>query len=79
MAKQKIDAPRASAPHLELHGNGELHIDGCLGVRAYGEEEIRLDLGDMVLVIVGADLTMDTLRLEEAAVTGRIASLSFVN
>ncbi|MDR3344367.1 MAG: YabP/YqfC family sporulation protein [Oscillospiraceae bacterium] len=73
------ELPRAGTPHLEITGNKELLVDGCKGVVAYAEEEIQLSLGDLVLSVVGADLTMRTLRFEECAITGQIASVAFTN
>jgi len=71
------ELPQPGSPRLELNGNTELLIEGCKGVVAYAEEEIRLDLGELTLAVIGADLTMRTLRLEECAITGRIASVEF--
>jgi sporulation protein YqfC len=73
------EMPRPGAAHIEMNGNTELFVEGCRGVIAYGEGEIRLDLGGLVLAVSGADLTMRTLRLEECVITGRIASAEFLN
>ena len=71
------ELPRPGEARLEMNGNAELLIEGCKSVIAYAEEEIRLNLGTLTLAVVGAELSMRELRLEECAITGRIASLAF--
>jgi len=78
-AQSLSEMPRPGVPRLELTGNTELLVEGCKGVAAYAEEEIRLNLGALVLAVSGADLTMRALRLEECVITGRIATLSLMN
>ncbi|MDR1409040.1 MAG: YabP/YqfC family sporulation protein [Oscillospiraceae bacterium] len=73
------EMPSPGTPRLEMTGNQELLLDGCKGVVAYDENEIRLNLGDLALAVTGADLTMRTLRFEECAITGQIASVAFFN
>ena len=67
----------AGLAKIELTGNREISIDGCRGILEYDESVVRLNLGNMIIKITGAGLTIPSMAAEQTTVTGSIACVEF--
>ncbi len=67
----------AGLAKIELTGNREISVDGCRGILEYDESIVRLNLGNMIIKITGAGLTIPSMAAEQTTVTGSIASVEF--
>lgn len=67
----------AGLAKIELTGNREISVDGCRGILEYDEGVVRLNLGNMIIKITGAGLTIPSMAAEQTTVTGSIASVEF--
>jgi len=77
---QELEIPQAAlrgVSHMELSGNREAIIEGCKGVVEYDEGVIRLNLGKNIVRFTGTQLSIRTLTLEQAIITGNIISIDF--
>ncbi len=62
-------------PRVELIGRGELRMENHRGILAYGEEEILVSCGGMVLRVVGSGLELKAMTAGELRITGTISAL----
>ena len=79
---QELEIPQAAlrgVSHMELSGNREAIVEGCKGVVEYDEGIIRLNLGKNIVRFTGTGLSIRTLTLEQAIITGNILSIDFSN
>lgn len=79
---QELEIPQAAlrgVSHMELSGNREAIVEGCKGVVEYDEGIIRLNLGKNIVRFAGTGLSIRTLTLEQAIITGNILSIDFSN
>lgn len=67
----------AGLAKIELTGNREISVDGCRGILEYDESVVRLNLGNMIIKITGAGLTIPSMTAEQTTVTGSIAAVEF--
>lgn len=77
---QELEIPQAAlrgVSHMELSGNREAIVEGCKGVVEYDEGVIRLNLGKHIVRFTGTELSIRTLTLEQAIITGNILSIDF--
>ena len=77
-----FDIPQAAlggAAHIELSGNREAVIDGCIGVLAYDEDIVRLALRGMIATFKGRGLQIKVLTHDSAIVAGFITAIEFSN
>lgn len=77
---QELEIPQAAlrgVSHMELSGNREAIVEGCKGVVEYDEGVIRLNLGKNIVRFMGTELSIRTLTLEQAIITGNILSIDF--
>ena len=75
-----FDIPQAAisgTAQIELAGNREAVIDGCMGVLAYDENLIRLALRGMVATFRGRGLQIKVLTHDSAIVGGYITAIEF--
>jgi sporulation protein YqfC len=79
--KQKIQLSQivSNEPKIEISGNREVIIDGCKGVVEYGEDSIKLNLGEVVLTLAGNGLVINSFDSSIAVITGQISDISFVS
>ena len=77
--KEKLTQELRSVSHMELSGNREAIVEGCKGVVEYDEGIIRLNLGKNIVRFTGTGLSIRTLTLEQAIITGNILSIDFSN
>lgn len=74
----EVPAPALSnAALIQLLGNKECIVEGCQGILEYGNDRIKLNIGNGVLIFVGDELTIRVLNGDGAVVEGRIVSLEF--
>jgi len=63
--------------HIEMNGNRELDVDGCLGVLEYGENAIVLNTGRLTVKICGDELTVVSMQNGRANIKGLITCVDF--
>lgn len=66
-------------PKIEMSGNREIIVDGCRGVVEYGENQIKLNLGETVLALSGNGLVINSFDSSIAVITGQISDISFAS
>lgn len=77
---EQADLPAQLLPgfsHVELFQNRQAVVEGVKGVLGYGESQIQLNIGAMVLTFQGADLCIRSFQAEQLILTGTIAEISF--
>ena len=67
----------AGSSQIELSGNREAVIDGCLGVLAYDEDIIRLAMKGMTATFRGRNLQIKVLTHDSAIIAGFITAIEF--
>ena len=66
-----------TGPYLELYGNREVVLDGCLGVYEYGDTFIKLRLKSGAVTVCGDGLEMIFFEEERIDIKGIITSVEF--
>ncbi len=69
----------ADEPKIEMLGNRELIIDGCKGIVEYGENLIKLSLGESAVSICGNNLVITSFDRRVAIINGKIGEISFIS
>jgi len=64
--------------HIELSGNTEAIIDGCVGVLEYDENIIRLAGKKMSVCFTGRRLSLKVLTHDSAILEGYILGVEFI-
>ena len=79
--KSRFQLPQMTInePKIEMSGNREIVIDGCKGVVEYGENLIKLTLGERVLTLYGSELVIASFDSGIAVINGQIGDISFVS
>ena len=67
----------AGVPRLELVGTRELRMENHKGILAYGDEEILISGGKLVVRVRGSALELKSMNPAELLITGQILSLDF--
>lgn len=78
--EEGLELPRSALhgnAHIELAGNQEAVVDGCKGVLEYDDSCIRLNTGSLVLRFTGQSLSIQSMQLNQAIITGTIAGIEF--
>ncbi len=87
MSKKKKSTPKkrlslpdglGNEPKIETLGNREIIIDGVGGVVEYGENQIKLNAGSLVISVVGDGLLIKAYDGSIAVVGGVISQIEFV-
>ena len=65
--------------HVEISGNTEAIVAGCLGVLEYGDRSISLNTAKLTVRISGADLSIASFQNGQAVITGIIAGIDYGN
>lgn len=68
----------AGLSHVQLLGDRQLLLEGHAGILSYGTEEIEVSLGDTVLRVRGAGLTLRGMTGEDVRIHGRIDAVEFL-
>ncbi|MCQ2442828.1 MAG: YabP/YqfC family sporulation protein [Oscillospiraceae bacterium] len=77
-AAEAMDLPAdvaAGLPLIELVGKGELRMDNHRGILSYGEEEITVSSGRMLVRIQGEKLKISAMTPMSLLITGVIQKL----
>lgn len=77
---QTLGMPSPTLPKvamIQLMGNRECIVEGCQGVLEYNDDDIKLNIGTLVLCFQGQDLTLRALNDDGAVVEGTITNLNF--
>lgn len=64
---------------IEMLANREIIIDGCKGVVEYGDNLIKLNIGELTLGIAGDDMIIESFDSGIAVIRGRFAEINFVS
>ncbi len=67
----------AGLPRVEITGCRELRMENHRGILAYGEDEIHISGGKMILKVRGAHLELKAMNAGELLITGEIAGVDF--
>ena len=62
----------AGLPRMELTGSRELRMENHRGILAYGEDEIHISGGRMVVKVRGKDLELRAMNAGQLLITGAI-------
>lgn len=62
----------AGLPRVELTGSRELRMENHKGILAYGDEEIHISGGKLVVKVRGAGLELKSMNARELLITGDI-------
>ena len=62
-------------PRVELTGRGELRMENHRGILAYGQEEILVSGGKLLIRVKGAGLELKAMTGSELLITGTILSV----
>ena len=65
----------AGLPRIELTGNRELRMENHKGILAYGNEEIHVSGGKLIVKVRGTDLELKAMNASELLITGNILGL----
>lgn len=80
-ASRLFDLPAdalAGAPRVEIIGDGELRMGPHRGILAYGQSEIHISGGDVVVLVRGGGLELRAMTPEELLITGTITAVEFM-
>lgn len=74
---QVFDIPGqiAGLPKVEIIGCHELRMENHRGILAYGEEEIVISGGKLLIKVRGAGLELKAMTAEELLITGTVLSV----
>ena len=62
---------------IQMSSNREVLIDGCRGLLEYGDEKIRVNVGNGVVQLVGRGLEIESLSYKAVVISGYILSVEF--
>ncbi len=62
---------------IQMSSNREVLIDGCRGLLEYGDEKIRVNVGNGVVQLVGRGLEIKSLSYTNVVISGYILSVEF--
>ena len=74
---QMLDLPGevVGLPRVELTGRGELRMENHRGILAYGQEEILVSGGRLLIRVRGSDLELKAMTGDELLITGTILAV----
>lgn len=64
--------------HMELNGSREFIAEGCMGVLACNDDQIKLNMGKQTLLLTGSNLTISGMYGQTVCINGRINSIEFI-
>ncbi len=70
-----LPADVAGLPRVELIGDRELRVEYHKGILAYGNEEIHISGGKLVIRVLGSDLELRSMTAQELLITGDIRAV----
>ena len=74
---QALDLPGevVGLPRVELIGRGELRMENHRGILSYGEDEVMVSGGGLILRVRGSGLELKAMNAGELLITGRISAV----
>lgn len=66
----------AGAPRMELVGSREFWMEGHRGILSYGEEEIHISGGRLVVCVRGSGLELRSMNANTLCISGDISGLT---
>lgn len=74
---QALDIPAQAAglPRVELVGRHEARMENHRGILAYGQEEIIISGGKVIVKIMGSGLELRAMNAAELLITGTISAV----
>ena len=79
---QNLDLPQDSFSgyaHIELCGNKEAMIEGCLGILEYSDCSVAINTGKLTVRFNGSDLTITSMQDSLTVIKGIITCIDFSN
>lgn len=67
----------AGLPRMELLGDREFRMEFHRGILAYGQEEIHISGGKLVVRVKGARLELRSMNPTQLLITGKITGVEF--
>ena len=64
-------------PDVEIRGNGDCFVSGCLTILEYSEEMVKFESGSVNVTVRGTGLLLSEFKNGSMRVKGEIASVSF--
>lgn len=77
----KINLPIEAMPdfsHFEMNSNKEVIIEGSKGILQYDENVIKINMGKMVTMFCGRNLSLKCLDVDSLVISGFIISIEFI-
>ena len=77
---ESLEIPRAAlgnCARIELAGNRELAVEGCVGITEYGENEVSMSLGALTMKVRGSGLLIRSFDLHCLVINGLIEAVEF--
>ena len=65
----------AGLPRIEITGSRELRMENHKGILAYGEDEIHISGGRMIVKVRGSDLELRAMNASELLITGDLSGI----
>ena len=62
-------------PRVEITGRGEVRMENHRGILAYGEDEVLISGGGMILRVKGSGLELKAMNAGELLITGQISAV----
>ena len=78
---EKINLPLEATPdfsHFEMNSNKEVIIEGSKGILQYDENVIKINMGKMVTMFCGRNLSLKCLDVDSLVISGFIISIEFI-
>lgn len=66
-------------PKISLIGNRQITIENYKGIIEYDSQRIRINTSKGLVIILGENLEINTLTLEEIYISGNISNVGFSN
>ncbi|MEG1426879.1 MAG: YabP/YqfC family sporulation protein [Oscillospiraceae bacterium] len=63
--------------HTEIESNKRVVVDGCDGIVDYGDDEVIVKSGRLIITISGRDLRLKILTDSSAVIEGYLSSVHF--
>lgn len=73
----QLEPDYVKGPHLELFGNREIIVEGCMGVLEYSDSYLKLRLPKGALTVCGGCFDIVSFEGTTITVKGKISSLEF--
>jgi len=71
------DTVVTSGPYIEIHGTGEMVVEGCKGILDYDGNLVRLSVGRFAVTVLGEKLEITHYSDGSCTVAGEIRNIGF--